>query len=159
MNQSIKNNLLFGREESIKLLGDINQIIDESCIDAGIKDFIIKKPNKYDYIVGIKGMKLLPGQRQRISITRALINKPKILILDEATSSLDYESDKKVQIALDNINKKNITTIIIGNRLNLIKNADKIYALKNGKVVEEGTHNELTDKKEYYFRLIKSEIN
>ena len=81
------------------------------------------------------------------------------MILDEATSSLDYESEKKVQVALDNINKKNITTIIIGNRLNFIKNADKIYALKNGKVVEEGTHNELMDKKGYYFRLIKSEIN
>ena len=81
------------------------------------------------------------------------------MILDEATSSLDYESEKKVQEALDNINKKNITTIIIGNRLNLIKNADKIYALKNGKVVEEGTHEELMDKKGYYFKLIKSEIN
>ena len=62
LNQSIKNNLLFGREESIKQLGDINQIIDESCMDAGIKDFIIKKPNKYDYIVGIRGMNYFLGK-------------------------------------------------------------------------------------------------
>ena len=113
LNQSIKNNLLFGRSEKIKELGDIDEIMEESCIDAGIKDFIIKKPDKYEYMVGIRGMKLLPSQRQKISIARALMAKPKIIILDEATSSLDNEAEKKVQTALDNINKKNITTLII----------------------------------------------
>ena len=158
LNQSIKNNLLFGREEMIKQVGNIEERMDESCTDAGIKDFILKKQDKYDYIVGIRGMKLLPGQRQRISIARALMAKPKIIILDEATSSLDNEAEKKVQNALDVINKKNITTLIIGNRLNIIKNADLIYALKDGKVVEKGTHDELMSHKGYYASLIKSEI-
>ena len=158
LNQSIRNNLLFGREEKIKQLGDIDELIDESCTDAGIKDFIIKKPDKYDYNVGIRGMKLLPSQRQRISIARALMARPKIIILDEATSSLDNEAEKKVQTALDNINKKNITTLIIGNRLNIIKNADMIYVLKEGKVIEKGNHDELIEKKGYYAGLIKQEI-
>ena len=158
LNQSIRNNLLFGREEKIKQLGNIEEIMEESCTDAGIKDFIMKKQDKYDYMVGIRGIKLLPGQRQKISIARALMSKPKIIILDEATSSLDNEAEKKVQAALDNINKKNITTLIIGNRLNIIKNADMIYALKDGKVVEKGVHDELMAKKGYYASLIKSEI-
>ena len=158
LNQSIRNNLLFGREEKIKQLGDIDELIDESCTDAGIKDFIMKKPDKYDYNVGIRGMKLLPSQRQRISIARALMARPKIIILDEATSSLDNEAEKKVQTALDNINKKNITTLIIGNRLNIIKNADMIYVLKEGKVIEKGNHDELIEKKGYYAGLIKQEI-
>ena len=118
----------------------------------------MKKPDKYDYIVGIRGMKLLPGQRQRISIARALMAKPKIIILDEATSSLDNDAEKKVQNALDVINKKNITTLIIGNRLNIIKNADLIYTLKEGRVIEKGTHDELMNQKGYYASLIKSEI-
>ena len=103
-------------------------------------------------------MKLLPSQRQRISIARALMARPKIIILDEATSSLDNEAEKKVQTALDNINKKNITTLIIGNRLNIIKNADMIYVLKEGKVIEKGNHDELIEKKGYYAGLIKQEI-
>ena len=86
------------------------------------------------------------------------MTKPKIIILDEATSSLDNEAEKKVQNALDIINKKNITTLIIGNRLNIIKNADMIYALKDGKVVEKGLHDELMKKKGYYAGLIKTEI-
>ena len=158
LNQSIRNNLLFGREEMIKQVGDIEERMDESCTDAGIKDFILRKPDKYDYIVGIRGMKLLPGQRQRISIARALMAKPKIIILDEATSSLDNDAEKKVQNALDVINKKNITTLIIGNRLNIIKNADLIYTLKEGRVIEKGTHDELMNQKGYYASLIKSEI-
>ncbi len=158
LNQSIKNNLLFGREKKIAQFGDINDIMDEACTDADIKDFIIKKSDKYDYVVGRRGIKLLPGQRQRISVARALMAKPRIIILDEATSSLDNEAERRVQIALDNINKKNITTVIIGNRLNIIKNADMIYALKDGRVVEQGVHDELMNKKGYYASLIKSEI-
>ena len=158
-NKSIRKNIIFGREEILKELGDINTLLDEACTDAFIKDFIEKKQNKYEYNVGVKGKKLLPSQKQRISIARAILAKPKIIILDEATSSLDHETEKKVQDALDVINKKNITKIIIGNRLNIIKNADMIYALKGGKVEEKGTHEELLAKKGYYAGLIKSEIN
>ena len=157
-NKSIRKNIIFGREEKLRELGDIDDLLKEACTDAYIKDFIEKKQSKYDYHVGIKGNKLLPGQKQRVSIARALIAKPKIIILDEATSSLDHQAEEKVQIALDLINKKNITTIIIGNRLNIIKNADMIYAIKGGKVVEQGTHEELMIKNGYYTGIIKSEI-
>ena len=157
-NKSIRKNIIFGREEKLKELGDIDTLLNEACTDAYIKDFINKKQDKYEYNVGIKGNKLLPSQKQRVSIARAILLKPKIIILDEATSSLDNESEEKVRIALDLINKKNITTIIIGNRINIIKNADLIYAIKEGKVVEKGTHDELMAKKGYYTSIIKSEI-
>ena len=156
-NKSIKNNIIFGREEKLKELGDIDTLLNEACTDAFIKDFIEKKEEKYEYKVGIKGNKLLPGQKQRISIARALLGKPKIIILDEATSSLDHDSEEKVLVALDNINKKHITTIIIGNRKNIIKNADMIYAIKEGKIVEKGKHEELMAKKGYYANLMKLE--
>ena len=133
-------------------------MLTEACTDACIMDFIEKKPNKFDYNDGIKGNKLLPSQKQGIAIARAILAKPKIIILDEATSLLDNESEKKVQIALNIINKKGITTIVIGNRINIVKDADMIFAIKEGKVIEQGTHDELLTKKGYYSKIIKSEI-
>ena len=97
-------------------------MIREACADAQIKDFIERNEDKYDYIVGIKGSRLSGGQRQRIAIARAILMKPKILILDEATSSLDNRAERQVQRALDNITQKNITTILIANRISTIKN-------------------------------------
>ena len=141
----------------MKELGDADILLNEACTDAFIKDFIEKKEEKYEYNVGIKGNKLLPGQKQRISIARALLGKPKIIILDQATSSLDHDTEEKVLIALDNINKKHITTIIIGNRKKIIKNADMIYAIKEGKIIEKGKHEELMAKKGYYANLMKLE--
>ena len=91
-------------------------MIRDSCEDVYIKKFIKRNQDQYDYIVGIKGSKLSGGQKQRIAIARAILLKPKILILDEATSSLDNRSEKQVQKALDNITKKNITTIVIAHR-------------------------------------------
>ena len=157
-NKSIKDNLLFGREEVIKELGDPKQLMENACKDVYIQSFIEKNRGKYDYIVGIKGSKLSGGQKQRIAIARAILAQPKILILDEATSALDNKSEKEVQKALDNISRKNITTIIIAHRLSTIKNADIIFALKNGKVLEQGTHSELLDRNGYYAGLIKSQI-
>ena len=136
-NKTIKDNLIFGREKEIKELGDSNQLLDEACEEAYIKGFIESNPDKYEYIVGVKGSKLSGGQKQRVAIARAILTKPKILILDEATSALDNQSEKEVQRALDNISQKNVTTIIIAHRLSTIKNADLIYALKEGKVIEK----------------------
>ena len=133
-NKSIRDNLIFGREKELKELGELDDLIKEACSDAYIEDFIKKNPEKYDYIVGVKGNKLSGGQKQRIAIARAILSKPKILILDEATSALDNQSEKEVQKALDNISQKNVTTLIIAHRLSTIKNSDIIFALKKGKL-------------------------
>ena len=157
--KTIRQNIIFGREKYIKELGeDIEQSIKKVCDEAYASEFIEKLPNGLDYVVGLKGSKLSGGQKQRIAIARALLIKPKILILDEATSALDNKSEKIVQKALDNISKMNITTIIIAHRLSTIKNADIIYALKDGKVYEQGTHEELLKKGGYYANTIKSQL-
>ena len=158
-NKSIRDNLIFGREKEIKEIGDPEELMKEACEDAYIKEFIEKNPDKYEYIVGVKGSKLSGGQKQRIAIARAILTRPKILILDEATSALDNQSEKEVQRALDNISQKNVTTIIIAHRLSTIKNADLIYALKDGKVFEQGTHQELLEMNGYYAGLVKSQMN
>ena len=157
-NKSIKENLIIGREKVIKDLGDIDELMEKACEEAYIKDFILLNPDKYDYVVGIKGNKLSGGQKQRIAIARAILAKPKILILDEATSALDNKAEKEVQKALDNISKSNVTTLIIAHKLSTIKNADIIYALKNGQIVEKGTHQELLEKNGYYADLVKSQM-
>jgi len=157
-NQSIKDNLIFGREEQLKELGNIDELIQNSCDEACASDFIKKLPDELNYIVGIKGSKLSGGQKQRIAIARAILAKPKILILDEATSALDNKSEKEVQHALDNISSKNVTTIIIAHKLSTIKNADLIYAIKDGTIIEQGTHKELLEKKGYYAGLVKSQL-
>ena len=157
-NKSIRENLLFGREEEVKKLGDVEQLMKEACEEAYAFEFINKMPEKFDYTVGIKGSKLSGGQKQRIAIARAILCKPKILILDEATSALDNKSEKEVQRALDQISQKNVTTVIIAHRLSTIKNADLIYAIKEGKVLEQGTHEELLQKNGYYAGLVKSQL-
>ena len=157
-NKSIRENLIFGRKTMLEKLGDPEELMTKACKEAYIEDFILRNPDKYDYVVGVKGSKLSGGQKQRLAIARAILAKPKILILDEATSALDNQSEKEVQEALDNISKSNVTTLIIAHRLSTIKNADVIFALKGGKVCEKGTHQELLDKNGYYANLVKSQI-
>ena len=155
-NRSIRDNLIFGRQEYIESLGNIDDLIQNACDESYATEFIQKLPDQLDYVVGIKGSKLSGGQKQRVAIARAILAKPKILILDEATSALDNKSEKEVQRALDNISQKNVTTVIIAHRLSTIKNADLIYAIKEGHVVEQGNHQSLLAQNGYYAGLVRS---
>ena len=157
-NKSIRDNLIFGREEQIRELGNVDDLIQNACDEAYATEFVSQLPDQLDYVVGIKGSKLSGGQKQRIAIARAILAKPKILILDEATSALDNKSEKEVQRALDNISQKNVTTVIIAHRLSTIKNADLIYAIKEGHVVEQGTHKQLLELNGYYAGLVRSQL-
>jgi len=120
---------------------------------ANAHEFIILMPNAYKTVVGDAGMKLSGGQRQRIAIARAMLRKPEIMVLDEATSSLDNIAEKKVQEAINNISQYT-TVVVIAHRLSTIQNADKILVLDNGKIVEQGRHEALLNKKGKYFNVI-----
>ena len=158
-NTSIRENIIFGREKYLSSLGNIDELIQNACDETYSTEFINNLNEGLDYIVGLKGNKLSGGQRQRIAIARAILAKPKILILDEATSSLDNISEKEVQKAIDNITQKNVTTIIIAHRLSTIKNADLIYVIKDGKVLEQGNHDQLLELDGYYSKMVKTEIS
>ena len=157
-NTSIKENIIFGRYDLLCQLGDPDILIKNAIEEAYISEFINETKEGHNYVVGIKGGKLSGGQKQRVAIARAILCEPKVLILDEATSSLDNKSEKEVQKALEHICEKNITTIIIAHRLSTIKNADIIYAIKDGEILEQGNHQELINKGGYYYSLVKSQI-
>jgi ABC-type multidrug transport system fused ATPase/permease subunit len=119
------------------------QEIEAAAKIANAEEFIDKLDQKYDTMVGERGIKLSGGQRQRIGIARAILANPKVLIFDEATSNLDSYSEKLIQDAMDKISKGR-TMIIIAHRLSTIKKADKILVLENGSLVESGSHQELS---------------
>ena len=145
-NDTIKNNIQFG-----KLNASIQEI-EAAAKKANADNFINNLTDKYDTQIGERGIKLSGGQRQRISIARAMLKNSPILILDEATASLDSESEKKVHKAIDNL-ILNKTVIIIAHRLSTILNADNIVVMEGGKVVDMGTHQELLSKKGTYKSL------
>ncbi|MDA3881798.1 MAG: ABC transporter ATP-binding protein [Bacteroidales bacterium] len=145
-NDTIFNNIAFGIENP-----DKQKVIDAAKL-ANAHEFIIETEYGYDTIIGDQGSKLSGGQRQRLSIARAIMKNPQILILDEATSALDTQSERLVQDALENL-MKDRTSLIIAHRLSTIKNADTIIVLNEGKIVEQGTHNELITQKGAYKQL------
>ncbi len=157
-NETIRYNLVLGREEELKSLGNMDQLIQEACYDAGISELINNLPGGLDYVVKNKKNKFYRGQKQKIALARAILCKPKILILDGITAALDYISQKEIQKALDNISQMKMTTIIISNKLSLIKNADIIYAIKDGQIIEQGTHNELLGNNGFYANLIGPQL-
>ena len=145
-NDTVKNNIAYGDIERTE------NDITNAAKAANAHDFIMKLPTGYDSNIGELGTKLSGGEKQRISIARALLKNAPILILDEATSSLDTEAEIEVQDALDNL-MKGRTTLVIAHRLSTIRNANRIIALVNGQIVEEGSHETLMEKKGEYFRL------
>lgn len=129
-----------------------NKMIQACAVAANAHDFIIKTPLAYQTKVGERGNLFSGGEKQRISIARALFKDAPILILDEATSALDTESEKEVQKGLDHLTEGR-TSFVIAHRLSTIKNVDRIMVLSNGQIIEQGTHQELLDKKGEYFKL------
>ncbi|WP_312079429.1 ABC transporter ATP-binding protein [Chryseobacterium sp.] len=148
---SIYENLAFG-DETITL-----DKIKAVAKDIEVDEFIEQLPGGYDYVVSERGSSISLGQRQLLSFLRAYLSDPKILILDEATSSIDHESEKLIQRATEKITK-NRTSIIIAHRLSTIEKADKIIVMEHGKIVEEGKHLELLDKNGYYSTLYKAQL-
>ena len=142
-NDTIKNNILYGNKNAT------NEEILNAIESSNLNGLIEKLPKGLNTIIGENGVKLSGGEKQRVSIARAIIKNPEILILDEATSSLDSDSEKKVHKAIDNI-IKNRTVIIIAHRLSTIINANKILVMKNGKITQSGNHSELLEQKGDY---------
>lgn len=152
-NGSIKENILYGNLEASE------DEIYEAAKKANIHDYILTLPEGYDTQIGERGIKLSGGQKQRISIARVFLKNPSILILDEATSALDNATEILIQKALDDLTKGR-TTLVVAHRLSTIKNADEIYVIEDGQIIEHGPHNELLkDDNGAYSQLYKAQFN
>lgn len=147
-NDTIANNIALGHQEATH-----EQIVEAAKI-ANAHDFISKKESGYDSNIGDRGSKLSGGERQRLTIARAVLKNPPILILDEATSSLDTESERLVQDAINNM-MQNRTSIVIAHRLSTIRHADEIIVLQKGKIVERGNHDTLLSLGGFYKKLVE----
>ena len=148
---SIYDNLIYANPNVSK------QEVEQACKYAAADEFIDKMPDTYNTLIGENGVRLSGGQKQRLSIARAIIKDAPIILLDEATSSLDAESEEIVQNAIKNLTK-NKTTLVIAHRLSTIHNADNIYVLKNGNVIDSGNHTSLIKSSEEYKSLYQKQL-
>jgi len=176
-NQSIYKNTISSLRKNISLVSQDTTLFDDTIrnniayanlnasqkeIEIAAKqsfasDFIEKLPNKYETIIGENGTRLSGGEKQRLSIARAMLKKSQIILLDEATSSLDAETESKIQDAITLLTK-NRTTIVIAHRLSTILNSDKIFVVESGKVVAEGAHDDLLNKSPIYKNFYEKQI-
>jgi ATP-binding cassette subfamily B protein len=145
---TVAENIAYAKPEATR------EEIITAAVAASAHDFICKMPDGYDTLIGSSGRSLSGGERQRISIARALLADPKILILDEATASLDTETEKNIQEALNRL-VKNRTTLSIAHRLSTLRDADALIVLDHGAITERGSHQELIDKKGTFYMLME----
>ncbi len=148
---SVKENILYANKDASE------EEFKESCRFAAADEFIKDLPQKHDTLIGENGIRLSGGQKQRLSIARAILKKSPIILLDEATSSLDAESEEVVQSAIKNLTK-NKTTLVIAHRLSTIHNADKIFVIKKGILIDSGSHEELIKNCDYYKLLYEKQL-
>jgi ATP-binding cassette subfamily B protein len=147
---TVADNIAYGKP------GATREEVVAAARAAHAHDFILRLPQGYDSLVGERGQGLSGGERQRISIARALLIDPRILILDEATSSVDTETEKEIQRALDNL-VRGRTTIAIAHRLSTLRRADRLVVMDRGRVVEVGNHDQLMAREGAYFRLYQAQ--
>jgi subfamily B ATP-binding cassette protein MsbA len=145
-NDTVRNNIAYGN------IHQSEQTIVEAARAAFAYDFVMQLPQAFDTVIGEQGVRLSGGQRQRICIARALLKNAPILILDEATSSLDSESEQEVQRALENL-MRGRTTFVIAHRLSTVQSANRILVIAAGQIVEQGTHADLLARSGEYRRL------
>ncbi len=148
---SVRENILYANKDASE------EEFIESCKFAAADEFIKDLPQKHETMIGENGIRLSGGQKQRLSIARAILKKSPIILLDEATSSLDSESEEVVQSAIKNLTK-NKTTLVIAHRLSTIHNADKIFVIKKGNLIDSGTHEELIQNCDYYKLLYEKQL-
>lgn len=151
---SIRENILLGiaNEEAVS-----ETDVHIAARDAGIHDFVLSLPEGYDTQIGPHGVALSGGQKQRISIARALIRKPTLLLLDEATSSLDSETERAVQAVFEST-RAGRTMVVVAHRLATVQNADIIFVMSDGRVVEKGDHADLLAQKGVYYQMVSTLI-
>ena len=147
---TVKENILFGQPDAT------DQQMIEAARAANAEEFILDLPHGYDSIIGERGVRLSGGQKQRLSIARAVLKDAPILILDEATSSVDAETESLIQQAITRL-ARNRTSVVIAHRLSTVRNADKIIVLDSGRIVETGTHPTLMDANGLYARPVRCE--
>ncbi|WP_321337270.1 ABC transporter ATP-binding protein [uncultured Cohaesibacter sp.] len=144
---SIRENIRFGR------MNATDDEVEAAAKDAFAHDFILAQPHGYDTLIGENGATLSGGQKQRVAIARAMLKNAPVVLLDEATSALDSQSEAKVQVAFERLSE-NRTSLVIAHRLSTIRNADKICVIEDGKLIEEGSHDELLSKDGFYANLV-----
>ena len=146
---TLRENILLGVDEETTP----DEAVFQACRDADMHEFIISLPDGYQTAVGTKGLALSGGQRQRLAIARALIRNPRLLLLDEATSNLDAATEGAVQAVFER-NKANRTMIVVAHRLATVQNADVIFVLGDGRVMEKGNHATLVKQRGIYYQMV-----